>query len=118
MNVVSIAAPSPPSAEELERAARDARMPMPVHFRNKGVKAAWRDLVDSVELALLTRDNRFTLEFAALLTAKMRSGKPMTATESKELKRYLVTLGLAKGEDGRPPESKRKTGRFFDEPPR
>lgn len=101
-NVVSI---TPPGAGGTE--VQTSALTVPKHFK-KAQQQAWTDLTDSVDKALLTRENRFTFEIAATLLAKFRSGKAMTATESKELKKAMVTLGLAKDdEDG----GKRKPGK-------
>lgn len=103
-NVVPIVPPvDPPAAGNDE-----PTFPMPKHFRSRKLKAAWEDLVDSTGEELQVKENRFTFEFAATLMAKFRAGTPMTATESKELKRLLVALGLAKDEDG-DPGGKKKT---------
>lgn len=72
---------------------------MPKHFKKAGLKDAWNDLVASTDKALHVKPNRFTFEMAATLLAKFRSGESMTATESKELKRQMIALGLAKDDD-------------------
>lgn len=82
--------------------ANDATPPalaMPAHFQTKRLKAAWADLVSNTDAKLHVKQHQFTFEFAATLMAKFRGGKAMTATESKELKRLLVTLGLATAND-------------------
>jgi hypothetical protein len=90
---------------------------MPAHFRrgkgSKQLRAAWDDLIASTDRALQARDMRFTFEFAATLMAKFRRGTPMTATESKELKRLLVSLGLAKDEGGDPEKKKGKLSGYI-----
>lgn len=97
-------------------AAPPATFPMPAHFKRAPVKAAWNDLVTRTDARLHTKENYFTFEFAATLMAKFRAGKPMRATESKELKKYLIALGLAsKDDDGGPPKPK-KNAHYFDEP--
>jgi hypothetical protein len=93
-NVVPMAAADPPAND-----VPPSDFQMPAHFKAKRLKAAWQDLVGATDASMHTREMRFTFEFAATLMAKFRAGTPMTATESKELKRLLVTLGLAKGED-------------------
>lgn len=74
-------------------------LPMPVHFRTKALRQAWADLTGAARAEQLVPENRFTIEIAAMLLAKMRSGKAMSATESKDLKRYMIALGLAKADD-------------------
>jgi hypothetical protein len=101
-----------PITDSLPSANDAPSLAIPAHFagkKAKQVRAAWDDLIASTETKLQTRENRFTFEFAATLMAKFRSGKAMSATESKELKRLLVTLGLAKGEDD---EGGRKKGKL------
>jgi hypothetical protein len=98
-NVVPIAGESSTPAPSL---------PMPVHFKRVGLKQAWNDLVTSAGAGLLVPENRFTFEIAATLLAKFRAGKPMTATESKDLKRYMITLGLARADDDQGAPKKRK----------
>jgi hypothetical protein len=95
--------------------AEKTALAMPKHFKKAGLKAAWADLVESVDAKLVTRENRFTLEMAATLLAKFRSGDAMTATESKELKRYMIALGLAKDDDDKGPKKPRKNAHYFDE---
>jgi hypothetical protein len=92
-DVAAIREPEPPANDS-------PALPMPAHFRSKRLKAAWQDLIESADPSLHTKEMRFTFEFAASLMAKFRAGVSMTATESKELKRLLVALGLAKDEDG------------------
>lgn len=79
---------------------------MPKHFK-VAQKAAWTDLTESADPGLRTPENRFAFEIAAVLMAKFRSGKPMNATETKELRRQLVGFGLEKDDDG---AGKKKTG--------
>ncbi len=101
-NVVPIGTGTPPAAEK-------PAFPMPKHFRgkdNKALRSAWNDLTSGATPELLTAANRFTFEFAAILMAKFRRGDAMTATESKELRRLLGVLGLAKDEDAKPPKGK------------
>lgn len=85
----------------------------PAHFR-KAQKDAWRDLVDSTEAALHVKQQRFTFEMAAMLLAKMRGGKAMTATESKQLKQHMVALGLATNDDDAGKRKPRKGDEYFD----
>lgn len=80
---------------------------MPKHFK-VAQKAAWEDLIESADESLRTKENRFTFEMAAVLMAKFRSGKAMNATETKELKKQLVALGLAKEDEAA--GAKKKTG--------
>jgi hypothetical protein len=97
-----LTASTEPAPEAPPGAANEApapELPMPAHFRAKRLKAAWQDLIESTDASLHTKENRFTFEFAATLMAKFRAGTAMTATESKELKRLLLVLGLAKNDD-------------------
>jgi hypothetical protein len=63
--------------------------------------------------AVLVKENRFSFEIAATLMAKFRSGKPMNATETKELKRQLVALGLAKDDDGGGKGKSKNAAKYF-----
>jgi len=85
---------------------------MPKHFK-AAQKAAWTDLMESVDASLKTKENRFTFEMAAVLMSKFRSGKPMNATETKELKKQLVELGLAKDDDGAVPKKSKNAAKYF-----
>lgn len=100
-NVVSIASAAPVLA-------------MPKHFKAKQ-KAAWGDLVESIDAKLLVKENRFAIEMAATLLAKFRAGEPMTATESKELKHQMVALGLAKDDDGGSKKKPSKAAKYLDD---
>jgi hypothetical protein len=102
VNVVPITAAAP--VPELE---------VPKHFK-KTQKDAWTDLVASTDKALHVKEYRFTFELAAMLLAKMRSGKAMTATESKELKRQMVTLGLATNDDDQGKRKPKQNDEYFD----
>jgi hypothetical protein len=86
----------------------------PKHFRAKGLKEAWKDLVEMTDHTLHVKQNRFTFEMAATLLAKFRARKSMTATESKELKRLLITLGLAQAEDDGRKRKPGKNATYFD----
>lgn len=86
--------------------------PVPKHFK-AAQKAAWSDLVDAAPVESAKRENRFTLEVAATLMAKFRSGKAMTATETKEMKRSLVVLGLAQADDDGGKKKPKKNARYF-----
>lgn len=88
-----------------------AALSMPRHFKAKQ-KAAWNDLMESTDAALHVKENRFTFEMAATLMAKFRSGDTMNATETKELKKQLVALGLAKDEDDGK-KKPRKNAKYF-----
>jgi hypothetical protein len=107
-NVVSIAGAN--------AAAEPEGFPPPKHFKKAAQKEAWNDLVEQTDKALHVKQQRFTFELAAMLLAKMRAGKSMTATESKELKRQMIALGLAKDDDagGR---GKKRSGNdaYFDD---
>lgn len=85
---------------------------MPGHFK-AGQKAAWKDLMESTDASLRVKENRFTFEMAAVLMAKFRSGKPMNATETKELKKQLVELGLAKDEENKGPKKSKNAAKYF-----
>jgi hypothetical protein len=85
---------------------------MPSHFKAPQ-KAAWKDLFESTGSALHTKENRFTFEMAAVLMAKFRSGKAMNATETKELKKQLVELGLRKDDEGGAPKKSKNAGKYF-----
>lgn len=100
-NVVSIGVVSGPSTPS-----------MPRHFKAPQ-KAAWGDLVAAAPAAAAKRENLFALEIAATLMAKFRSGKAMTATETKELKRQLVVLGLAAADDDGTKKKPRKNAHYF-----
>ena len=97
-------------------AALPVAMPCPVHFRRVALKDAWRDLVMRSAPALHVPEMYFTFEFAAILMAKMRAGKPMTATESKELKKHLIALGLARDDDGGSEKPKKPNAHYFGKP--
>lgn len=84
---------------------------VPKHF-TKPQKAAWTDLVGSTDKTFHVKQHRFTFEIAAMLLAKMRGGKSMTATESKELKKQMVTLGLAT-DDAPGPRKSKKNDEYF-----
>lgn len=86
--------------------------PVPKHFKAPQ-KAAWVDLVEAAPIEAAKRENRFAFEIAATLMAKFRSGKAMTATETKELKRQLVVLGLAAADDDGAKKKPRKNARYF-----
>lgn len=85
----------------------------PKHFR-KAQSEAWADLAHASPAAAANPENRFTLEIAATLMAKFRSGKAMNATETKELKKQLIALGLAKADDDGQPGKPRKNGKYFE----
>jgi hypothetical protein len=108
VKLVPAIAPEPPASEP-----PSAGFEMPSHFRSARLKAAWNDLVQNTDATLHVKQNRFTFEFAATLMAKFRGGAPMTATESKELKRLLVALGLAKNDDDQGKRKPRKSDDYF-----
>jgi hypothetical protein len=85
---------------------------MPKHFMAKQ-KTAWTDLIESTDASLHVKENRFTFEMAATLMAKFRSGKAMNATETKELKKNLVALGLAKDDDGESQKKSKTAAKYF-----
>jgi hypothetical protein len=87
----------------------------PVHFTKRQTDA-WKDLVETTEASLHVKQNRFTFEMAAMLLAKMRAGKSMTATESKQLKQYMIALGLATNDDDQGAHKPKKNGKYFDPP--
>lgn len=59
--------------------------------------------------------NMFTFEMAAVLLARFRDGKSMNATDSKELKKHLVFLGLAQGDDESGGRKKpKKNDKYFE----
>lgn len=91
---------------------KPAGLAMPAHFK-AAQKAAWKDLMESADAALHVKENRFTFEMAAVLMAKFRSGKPMNATETKELKKQLIELGLAKDDDGGAPKKSKNAAKYF-----
>lgn len=105
-NVVPISQAEPPANDV-------PALAMPEHFRSKRLKAAWADLLEATEKALQIPSNRFTFEFAATLMARFRSGTPMSATESKELKKLMTTLGLAKDDDGEGAGQKGKLSKYI-----
>lgn len=84
----------------------------PKHFR-ADQRLAWSDLVEAAPVLAAKPETRFTFEIAATLMAKFRSGKAMTATETKELKRQLVVLGLAAADDDGSKKKPRKNSRYF-----
>ncbi len=100
-NVVTIA-PAPPTP-----------LPMPKSFRGKAgspaLRSAWKDLIAGVAPEQLTRDRWFDLEMAARLMVRFRAGELTNASEFKEFKRLMVTLGLSKAEDD---EAGRKKGKL------
>lgn len=103
-----------PIREDVANDAPAPALPMPAHFAKvKRLRAAWADLIESTAPELHVRENRFTFEFAATLMAKLRSGRSMTATESKELKRQMVALGLAKDDDGGGKKKPSKAAGYF-----
>lgn len=85
----------------------------PKHFK-KTQKDAWRDLVDNTEATLHVKQQRFTFEMAAMLLAKMRAGDSMTATESKQLKQLMVSLGLATNDDDQGGRKPKRNDKYFD----
>ena len=103
-NVVAIAPPAP-----------EPELVVPPHFTRKAQKAAWDDLIASTDRKLHVKENRFTFEMAATLLAKFRGGKPMTATESKELKKQMIALGLAKDDDDQGKRKPSKNAGYFDD---
>jgi hypothetical protein len=108
-NVVPIAA-----GADVQTSALDT-FPAPRHFKRKALKETWKDLVETTDAALHVKQHRFTFEMAATLLAKFRAGETMTATESKELKKLLITLGLAQAEDdGRGKSKPRKNAHYFE----
>lgn len=107
--LAAVPASAPPANDE-------PALEMPAHFKGAKMKrerAAWQDLVESAKPELRTKENRFTFEFAATLMAKFRGGMSMTATESKELKRLLVTLGLATNDDDQGAKRKPRKGHDY-----
>jgi hypothetical protein len=89
---------------------------MPRHFTKKRLKDAWTDLLATTDATFHVKQHQFTFEMAATLLAKFRAGDPMTATESKELKKLMITLGLAQAEeDGRGKSKRGKNDHYFDE---
>lgn len=89
---------------------------MPLHFRAKRMKDAWTDLIGMTDATLHVKQHQLTFEMAATLLAKFRGGRSMTATESKELKRLMITLGLAQAEEnGRGKPKRGKNDHYFDE---
>jgi hypothetical protein len=101
-----------PAAVAGAEAEKPTGLTMPKHFK-AAQKAAWADLMESTDAALRVKENRFTFEMAAVLMAKFRSGKPMNATETKELKKQLVELGLAKDDDGGAPKKSKNAAKYF-----
>lgn len=76
-----------------------SKLQPPSHFeKDEQLLGAWNDLMANVEPSLLVRENLFTLEITATLMAKFRGSKPLSATEMKELRKHLVTFGLARDE--------------------
>lgn len=102
------------SAQQSDEQREALLGPPPTHFR-KLQRGAWCDLIAGAKKEALTKENRFTFEIAATLMAKFRSGASMSATETKELKKHLVTLGLAK-DDGGSPRKPRKNAKYFTPP--
>lgn len=109
LRLVPAATPGPAAPTPPPDAAPS--FPMPKYFRVRQ-KDTWNDLMESVDPALKTKENRFIFEMAASLMAKFRSSKPMNATETKELKSLLVQLGLAKDEDAGKKKSKNASKYF------
>lgn len=101
-----------PAAAPGAEPEKPSGLAMPGHF-NARQKAAWKDLMESTEAALHVKENRFTFEMAAVLMAKFRSGKPMNATETKELKKQLVELGLAKDDEKQGPKKSKNAAKYF-----
>ena len=79
---------------------------MPKCFKKVAQRVAWTDLMESADASLRVEENRFVFEMAATLMAKFRSGKAMNATETKELKKHMVSLGLVKDDDAGPKKTK------------
>ena len=104
-----VAPPQAPASGELE---------MPSYFSTaKGaarIKDAWRDLVSAADAEVKVAKNRFAFEMAAVLLAKFRSGKAMNATDSKELKRHMIFLGLAQADDAGGKRPRKATDKYFD----
>lgn len=111
MSAVLASVPNDPPPANDEPASA---LPMPRHFRKKVLKTAWQDLLESTSAELHVKQNRFLFEMAATLMAKFRGGVPMTATESKELKKHLIELGLAKEDDAGDGKKKGKAAKYFD----
>lgn len=85
--------------------------PPPKHFK-AAQKLAWRDLVEASGTEHHTKVNRFLFEIAATLVSRFRANEPMNATETKEMKRLLVILGLARADDENTPKKKRNDHYF------
>ncbi len=88
-------------------------LPPPKHFK-AAQKQAWNDLTSASPEMAKDRQNLFTFELAAILMAKFRAGKTMHSAETKELKKQLVALGLAKPDDDGPQKTPRKNAHYFD----
>ena len=86
----------------------------PKHFKKTVQKHAWADLVARTPTDMHTADNYFTFEMAATLLAKFRAGVTMNATEGKELKKQLIALGLAKGDEPAGTPKKKKNAHYFE----
>jgi hypothetical protein len=106
--VPSVPAREPAPAEPVSGYAKP-----PAHFKRKPQRDAWADLVARSAPDLHVPANYFTFEMAATLVAKFRSGKPMNATEHKEMKKLLVVLGLAKADNDDKPK-KKPNAHYFD----
>jgi len=109
-NVVSLNVQHPSNSEdEAEEPKGSLAIPASLNVRQKN---AWNDLVRMAKVEDQVPENHFAFEMAAVLLAKFRAGKTMTATESKELKRLLIQLGVAKDNEAKGNGGKKS--KYFD----
>ena len=101
-----------PPAEAIAEPVSEFTNP-PKHFKKKVQKDAWTDLTTKADAAMRTAENYFAFEMAATLLAKFRAGAPMNATEGKELKKLLISLGLAKPDDDGQKKKPKKNDHYF-----
>ncbi len=109
-NVVSLNVQQPDGHEEKADEPKGGLV-TPSHL-NVRQKAAWIDLLRLSKVDEQVTENHFAFEMAAVLLAKFRAGKAMTATESKELKRLLIQLGVAKDTEAKGNGGKKS--KYFD----
>lgn len=86
----------------------------PKHFKKKIQKEAWADLTTKAGVEKHTAENYFTFEVCATLVAKFREGRGLNATEHKEMKKLLITLGLAKPDDDGQKKKPKKNDHYFE----
>ncbi len=98
----------------IEMAEHREPFPAPAHLK-VGQRRAWDQLVGDTPAALHVNANRLTFEIAALLLAKFRSGRAMSATEFRQMHGALTDLGLSKNVDPRDAAKPTKASKYLDD---